>query len=73
MSASDFGVGNTRRLPASPGTGSAKLTWVNPDVPTPTSTAGGRTVATNALVVILLTMACTGLAVFDLVLLAGSY
>ncbi len=55
--------------------GSPNVRWIRPESmaynPTSLSSTGGRSDQTAAMIVMVLTLACTALAVFDLYLLAA--
>jgi len=76
MSPFDVNAGQSSRLGFTPASGPSDVKWIRPDTPTympppmSKSAARERTERANALIVIVLTLACTALAVFNLFLLA---
>jgi hypothetical protein len=62
-----------------PASDSPNVRWIRPDAlvhhapPLPGAAVGGHAERTRALIVILLTLACTALALYDLFLLAAGY
>jgi hypothetical protein len=77
MSPFDVNAGQSSRLGFTPASGPSDVKWIRPDTPTYTpppmskSAARERTERANASIVIVLTLACTALAVFNLFLLAS--
>jgi hypothetical protein len=77
MSPFDLSAGQSNRVGFTPASGAPDVKWIRPDrpayLPPPMSNAAatGRSERVNALIVIVLTLACTVLAVFDLFLLAS--
>jgi hypothetical protein len=77
MSPSDLSAVQSSRLGFTSASGSQDVKWIRPDTPTylppPMSraAAGERAERTNALIVIVLTLACTALSLYDLFLLAA--
>ncbi len=74
----DLSAGQSGRVGLTPAIGPADVQWVRPAgtpdpwlPPPPSSSARDRTDQVQALVVIVLTLACTALALFDLFLLAS--
>jgi len=65
------------RVGLTPASGPPDVKWIRTDrstyvpPPMPSSTARERAERTNALIVVVLTLACTALAIFDLFLLAS--
>jgi len=77
MSPFDLNTGPSSLVDFAPTSGSPDVRWIGPDTPVhlppPMSKAAlrGRSERANALIVIVLTLACTALAFFDLFLLAS--
>jgi hypothetical protein len=77
MSPLDPGAGQSGRVGFPPPSGPLDIKWIRPDRPThlpppmPASQAKERSERANALIVIVLTLACSALAIFDLFLLAA--
>lgn len=77
MSPFDLNAGPSSRVGLAPTSGSPDVRWIRPDTPAylppPMSKAvlRERGERANALIVIVLTLACTALAIFDLLLLAS--
>jgi hypothetical protein len=77
MSRFDPSTGQSGCVGFTPTSGSLNVSWIRPDrpthlpPPTPRSQAAGGRERSDALVVIVLTLACSTLAVFDLFLLAS--
>jgi hypothetical protein len=77
MSPFDLSAGQSSRLRFTSAGGSPDVKWIRPDTPAylpppmSKSAVGERTERANALIVIVLTLACTALAIFDLFLLAA--
>lgn len=77
MSPFDLSAGQSSRVGFTSASGSLDVKWIRPDRPTHLpppmlkSTVRERTERANALIVIVLTLACTALAIFDLFLLAS--
>jgi hypothetical protein len=78
MSPFDLSSGQSGRVGLTPAIGSADVQWIRPAgtpdpwmPPPPSSSARDRTDQVQALIVIVLTLACTALALFDLFLLAS--
>jgi len=77
MSPFDLSAGRSSRVGLTRASGSSEVRWIRPDrpahLPPPTakSAVKERSERTNALIVLVLTLACTALAVFDLFLLAS--
>ncbi len=77
MSPFDLSAGQSSRVGFAPASGSSDVRWIRPDgpahLPPPTSKSAvrERSERTNALIVLVLTLACTTLAIFDLFLLAS--
>lgn len=76
MSPFDLSAGPSSRVEFTPTSGSPDVRWIRPDTPAylppPMSKAvQERTERANALIVIVLTLACTALSIFDLFLLAS--
>jgi hypothetical protein len=76
MSPFDLSAGPSSRVGFTPVSGAPDVRWIRPDrpahLPPPASKAvQERSERANALIVIVLTLACTALAIFDLFLLAA--
>lgn len=77
MSPFDLGIEQSSRVGFAPTSGSSDVRWIRPDrpayLPPPMSKRAmrERSERANALIVIGLTLACTVLAIFDLLLLAS--
>jgi len=77
MSPFDLSAGPSSRVGFTPVSGAPDVRWIRPDkpayLPPPASKAAvqERSERANALIVIVLTLACTALAIFDLFLLAA--
>jgi hypothetical protein len=76
MSPFDLSPGQSSHVGYVPASGSPDVKWIRPDTPAylppPMSKAvQERTERANALIVIVLTLACTALSIFDLFLLAS--
>ncbi len=77
MSPFDLSAGQYGHAGFTLASGPADVRWIRPDRPThlpppmPKSSARERAERTNALIVTVLTLACTVLAVFDLFMLAS--
>ncbi len=77
MSPFDLSAGQFSRVGFAPASGSSDVRWIRPDrpayLPPPTSKSAvkERSERANALIVLVLTLACTALAIFDLFLLAS--
>jgi hypothetical protein len=78
MSPFDLSAGHSGRLGFAPTSGPADVRWIRPPgtpspwmPPAPSASARDHTDRVQALIVIVLTLACTALAVFDLFLLAS--
>jgi hypothetical protein len=77
MDRSEFSAGRMDGAPFTPAGGSAGVQWVRPATargfapPPRGSSAGDRAERTNTLIVIVLTLACTALALCDLIMLAS--
>jgi hypothetical protein len=77
MSPFDLSAGPSSRVGLAPTSGSPDVRWIRPDshvyLPRPMSGTAVRERGerANALIVIVLTLACTALAIFDLFLLAS--
>jgi hypothetical protein len=77
MSAFDLSAGPSGRMGFAPASGPSDVKWIAPDrpdyLPPPMSKSAAieRSERANALIVIVLTLACTVLAIFDLFLLAS--
>jgi hypothetical protein len=77
MSRFDLSASQSARAGFMPTGGSPDVRWIRPDTPThlpppmPRSAARARTERAHALIVILLTLACTALSLLDLYLLAS--
>jgi hypothetical protein len=77
MSPFDMDPGPPRRVGFSPASGSPDIKWIRPGTPAyppspmPRSSMRERTEQTNAMIVIVLTLACTALSLYDLFLLAS--
>jgi hypothetical protein len=73
----DLSTGQSSRLGFTPTSGPSDVKWLRPDTPSylpppmSRSAVQERTERANALIVIVLTLACTALAIFDLLLLAA--
>jgi hypothetical protein len=73
----DLNTGPSSRVDFVPTSGSPDVRWIRPDrlaylpPPMPKATLRERSERANALIVIVLTLACTALAIFDLFLLAS--
>ncbi|HYM45542.1 MAG TPA: hypothetical protein VES65_05200 [Solirubrobacteraceae bacterium] len=76
MSHLDLSAGQSGRVGFTPASGAPDVKWIRPDtlayLPPPMSKSAvrERTERANALIVIMLTLACTALALYDLFLLA---
>ena len=75
MSPFDLSAGQSSRVGFTSASGSLDVKWIRPDTPAHlpppmAKSVQGRTERTNALIVIVLTLACTALSIFDLFLLA---
>ncbi|MGA2322118.1 MAG: hypothetical protein ABSG95_15520 [Solirubrobacteraceae bacterium] len=79
MSPFDLSAGQSSRIGFAPASGPSDVKWIRPDtlsyLPPPPSESAirERTERANALIVIVLTLACTALAIFDLFLLAAGF
>jgi len=77
MSPFDLSAGPSSRVGFAPTSGASDVRWIRPDrpayLPPPMSKSAmkERSERANALIVIVLTLACTVLAIFDLFLLAA--
>ena len=77
MSPFDLSAGQSSRVGFTPASGAPDVKWIRPDRPAYLPPAdiqvssGERSEQANALIVIVLTLACTVLAIFDLFLLAS--
>ena len=77
MSPFDLSAGPSSRVGFAPASGPSDVKWIRPDrpvyLPPPMSKTAiqERSERANALIVIVLTFACTVLAIFDLFLLAA--
>jgi hypothetical protein len=77
MSPFDLSAGQSGRMGFMPASGAPDVKWIRPDrsayLPPPMSKSAAteRSERANALIVIVLTLACTILAIFDLFLLAS--
>jgi hypothetical protein len=77
MSDFDFGAGQPGRIASTPKIGQPKVEWIRPHAPRYAprqmlkSTGQERSERTNAMIVIVLTLACTAMAIVDLFLLAS--
>jgi hypothetical protein len=77
MSPFDFSAGQSSHLGFSPASAPGGVHWLRPGLPPhlppplPESSAEESSERTNALIVLVLTFACTALAIFDLFLLAS--
>jgi hypothetical protein len=77
MSPFDLSAGQSSRVGFTSASGLPDVKWIRPDTPTylpprmSKSALRERTERANALIVIVLTLACTALAIFDLFLLAS--
>ncbi len=79
MSRGDLSAGPSSCVGFAPASGPPDVKWIRPDgpayLPPPMaeSTATERSERANALIVTVLTLACTVLAIFDLFLLASGF
>jgi hypothetical protein len=77
MSPFDLITGQSGRVGFASASGSPDVKWIRPDTPAylpppmPKSTIQERAERANALIVIVLTLACTAMSLFDLFLLAA--
>ena len=77
MSPFDLGAGQSNRVGFTPASGAPDVKWIRPDrqayLPPPMSKTAirERSERANAMIVIVLSLACTALAIFDLFLLAS--
>ena len=77
MSPSDLGAGQCSRVGFMPASGSPDVKWIRPNTPAYLpppmlkSAVQGRSERTDALIVIVLTLASTALSFYDLFLLAS--
>lgn len=77
MSPFDLSAEPSSRVGLAPTSGSSDVRWIRPDTPAylpppmPKAAVQERSERANALIVIVLTLACTALAIFDLFLLAS--
>jgi hypothetical protein len=77
MSHFDQNSGHSGRVRFASASGSPDVKWIRPDTPgylpppTHKSAARDRTERANAVIVIVMTLACTALSMFDLFLLAS--
>ena len=77
MSPFDLSAGQSSRVGFTPASGAPDVKWIRPDrqayLPPPMSKTAirERSERANAMIVIVLTLACTALAIFDLFLLAS--
>jgi len=77
MSPFDLSAGQSSRVGFAPTSGAPDVKWIAPDrpayLPPPMSKSAmkERSERANAMIVIVLTLACTALAIFDLFLLAA--
>ncbi len=76
MSSSDLGAGEPPHVDFTPASGSPDVRWIRPDTaayrsPPKSRAAIEHTEQWNAWVVIVLTFACTAVALYDLVLLTS--
>ncbi len=77
MSPFDLSAGQSSRVGFTPTSGAPDVRWIAPDrpayLPPPMSKSAmkERSERANALIVLVLTLACTALAIFDLFLLAA--
>jgi hypothetical protein len=75
MSPIDLSAGLPSRVGFTPASGPLEVKWIRPDTPAHLpppmlKSVQERTERTNALIVIVLTLACTALSLYDLFLLA---
>lgn len=79
MSPCDLSAGPSSYVGFAPASGPPDVKWIRPDravhlpPPMPDSNATERSERTNALIVTVLTLACTVLAIFDPFLLASGF
>lgn len=76
MSPFELSAGQCSRVGFTPVSGSPNVKWIRPDTPAylpppMLKSVQERTERTNALIVIVLTLACTALSLYDLLLLAA--